>query len=86
MGFKPSRADYDTIGEATLSTAQIPSHVLDANFKIVDGGATIPFVAARNGAQGATGSDITTKATGGGQAPENRMPFTTLLTRVWVGY
>ncbi len=92
VGLDASRADYDTVGkqggtpEVTLSTAQIPSHVHEANFRIVDGGATFPFVAARNGAQGANGSDITTKATGGGQAHENRMPFTTLLARVWVGY
>jgi microcystin-dependent protein len=84
VGYDPASIDYSqpglTGGEArhTLTIDELPSHTHNANFRITDSGAEKPYVAARNSAVGADGSQITTKAAGGGQSHENRPPYYTL--------
>ncbi len=97
VAFDPTRPDYDTIGkqggtpEVTLSLAEMPRHdhtggVSQARFAYLDGHVTLDS----NTDDSATEPNLSRVATiqpqGGGQAHENRMPFTTLLARVWVGY
>lgn len=60
-----------------LTTPELARHRHKEGFHIVDGGSSYPFVAARNGADGANGSqdDLYTEEVGDNKPHENRMRY-----------
>ncbi|MDO7877393.1 hypothetical protein Q5H93_21810 [Hymenobacter sp. ASUV-10] len=91
VGLDPGRADYDAIGDAggvemvTLLVSQIPQHThpLVANVDTLGGPGQL---VTRAGNAGASGDTPNSGPAGGGLAHENRMPFYTVVKRVWVGF
>lgn len=91
VGLDPDRADYDAVGDTggvetvTLLVAQIPAHTHPLKMNVdTDGGSGQTLTRAGNA--GASGVTPASDPAGGGQAHENRMPFYTVLKRVWVGF